>query len=80
MANLMTGFTHGNGLKTVAGYDLDYRFTSLAVKNGTAFVSNMGYAYGDGMNLTAINDNVAAANNVSLYYNQANRLQNANGT
>jgi hypothetical protein len=31
---------------TVAGYDLDYRLTSLQLKNGAAFVSNMGYAYG----------------------------------
>jgi RHS repeat-associated protein len=43
-------------------------------------VSNLGYAYGDGMNLTAINDNVAPANNIALFYNQANRLQNADGT
>jgi hypothetical protein len=61
--------------KTAATYDLDYRLTSLAVKNGAAFVSNLGYAYGDGMNLTAINDNVAPANNIALWYNQANRLQ-----
>jgi RHS repeat-associated protein len=80
MANLMTGFTHGNGLKTTATYDLDYRLTSLAVKNGTAFVSNLGYAYADGMNLTAINDNVAVANNIALFYNPANRLQNASGS
>jgi hypothetical protein len=45
---------------TSAGYDLDYRLTSLQVKNGAAFVSNLGYSYGDGMNLTSINDNVAA--------------------
>ncbi len=66
-------------LKAVTTYDLDYRLTSLAVKNGTAAVSSLGYAYGDGMNLTAINDNVAPANNIGLYYNPANRLQNASG-
>jgi YD repeat-containing protein len=58
MSNLLAGLTHGNGLTTSAGYDLDYRLTSLQVKNGAAFVSNLGYSYGDGMNLTAINDNV----------------------
>jgi YD repeat-containing protein len=58
MSNLVAGLTHGNGLTTSAGYDLDYRLTSLQVKNGAAFVSNLGYSYGDGMNLTAINDNV----------------------
>jgi YD repeat-containing protein len=63
MSNLVAGLTHGNGLVTSAGYNLDYRLTSLAVKNGAAFVSNLGYSYGDGMNLTTINDTVAAGNN-----------------
>ncbi len=61
-------------------HDLDYRLTSFAVKNGAAFVSSLGYAYGDGMNLTAINDNVVPANTIGLWYNPANRLQNADGT
>jgi RHS repeat-associated protein len=79
MSNLVTAMTHGNGLVTTAGYDLDYRLSTLQLKNGPANVSSLSYAYGDGMNLTAINDNVTVANSIALYYNPANRLQNANG-
>ena len=51
-SNLPTAMTHGNGLVTNAGYDLDYRLTSLALKNGAANVSAYAYAYSDGINLT----------------------------
>ena len=79
MSDLITGMTHGNGLVTAAGYDLDYRLTSLLVQNGATLVSSLAYAYGDGINLTAVNDNVAPANTVSLGYTPANRLGSASG-
>jgi hypothetical protein len=50
-----------NGLATTAGYDLDYRLTSLTLKNGAANVSSLAYAYGDGMNLSGITDTVTPA-------------------
>jgi RHS repeat-associated protein len=71
--------THGNGLATTAGYDLDYRLTSLVTNNGASPVSSLAYAYTDGMNLTGVNDNLVAANDNTLWYTAANRLQNANG-
>ena len=79
LSNLLTSMTHGNGLATTAGYDLDYRLTSLTLKNGAANVSSLAYAYGDGMNLTGITDNVTPANTVALWYSGPNKLQSASG-
>jgi RHS repeat-associated protein len=77
MSNLLTALTHGNGLTTTAGYDLDYRLTALSLKNGAANVSSLAYAYSDGMNLTGITDNVTPANSVALWYSGPKRLQYA---
>jgi hypothetical protein len=52
VSNLLKSISHGNGLVTTAGYDLDYRLTSLNVKNGATVVQGSTYAYGDVMNLT----------------------------
>ena len=79
MSDLLGAMTHGNGLQTAAGYDLDYRLTSLAVQDGASTLSSLAYAYADGMNLTAVNDNLAPANSAALGYSPANRLQNATG-
>ncbi len=79
LSNLLTGLNHGNGLATTAGYDLDYRLTSLTLNNGAANVSSLAYAYGDGMNLTGITDNVTPANTVALWYSGPNKLQSASG-
>jgi RHS repeat-associated protein len=49
------------------------------LKNGTAFVSGLAYAYADGMNLTGITDTVTAANSNVLSYSPANRLAAASG-
>jgi RHS repeat-associated protein len=77
ISNLLTALNHGNGLTTTAGYDLDYRLTSLTLKNGAAKVSSLAYAYGDGMNLSGITDTVTPANNIALGYNNSNNLQYA---
>jgi YD repeat-containing protein len=66
-------------LVTTAGYDLDYRLTSLNVKNGTTVVQGSTYAYGDVMNLTGVTDTVTAANSNALSYTPANRLASASG-
>jgi RHS repeat-associated protein len=79
MSNLLTAMTHGNGLITTAGYDLDYRLSSLNVKDGATNVSALAYAYTDGMNLTGITDGVTAANSNTLGYSLANRLNAATG-
>jgi RHS repeat-associated protein len=79
MSNLLTAMTHGNGLITTAGYDLDYRLSSLTLKDGATNVSALAYAYTDGMNLTGITDGVTAANSNTLGYSLANRLNAASG-
>ena len=79
MSDLLGGMTHGNGLATTAGYDLDYRLTSLLLQDGATNISSLSYTYTDGMNLTAVNDNVTPANSASLSYSPANRLATANG-
>jgi RHS repeat-associated protein len=78
-SDLVNAMTHGNGLQTSAGYDLDYRLTQLTLNNGASPVSSLAYAYSDGMNLTGITDGLNAANDNTLWYTAANRLQNANG-
>jgi RHS repeat-associated protein len=79
MSDLLAGMIHGNGLTTTAGYDLDYRLTSLLLQDGATNISSLSYTYTDGLNLTAVNDNVTAANSASLSYSPANRLSTANG-
>ncbi len=79
MSDLLSTITHGNGLVTNAGYDLDYRLTSLQLLNGAAVVQGKTYGYADGMNLTSITDMVAPANNVALWHSPANRLSSADG-
>ena len=53
LSDLLSTLTHGNGLVTSAGYDLDYRLTSLNVKNGTATIQGNTYAYGDQLDFGA---------------------------
>jgi len=79
ISNLVTSLTHGNGLVTSATYDQDYRLSGLNVKNGAAFISNLAYAYADGINLAGITDGVTPANSVTLTYTPANRLASAVG-
>ena len=49
------------------------------MQDGATNISSLSYAYGDGMNLTAVNDNVTSANSAALSYSPANRLATANG-
>jgi RHS repeat-associated protein len=79
LSDLLNSITHGNGLVTTAGYDLDQRLTSLNVKNGATVVQGSTYAYGDVMNLTGVTDTVTAANSNALSYTPANRLASASG-
>ena len=81
MSNLLVSLTHGNGLLTEAIYDNDYRPATLRVyiSASATYLSRLLYTYGDGINLTFINDFVAPANSVTLSYTAANRLSTANG-
>ena len=55
------------------------RVTALRLVNGSTALVDLTYTYADGMNLTAINDNVAPANTVSLTYDKAQRIASAQG-
>ena len=44
------------------------------MKDGMADIVSLGYADGDGLNLTAVNDNVTHANSLGLGCSPANRL------
>ena len=79
MSDLLTTMTHGNGLVTAAGHDLDYRLTSLQLLNGATLVQGKTYAYADGMNLTSITDVGAPTQNVALWHSPSNRLTSADG-
>ncbi|WP_161957150.1 DUF6531 domain-containing protein [Aestuariivirga litoralis] len=79
MSSRLTRLTHGNGLAATRAYDRDGRLTALRLADGTARLSDLSYAYGDGMNLTEVNDNVAAARSIRLAYDAAQRLAYARG-
>lgn len=79
MSSRLTAIRHGNGLTTTLAYDGDGRIASLKLVDGAKRLSHLTYAYGDGMNLTAVNDNVMAANSVALAYDAAQRLVYAHG-
>jgi RHS repeat-associated protein len=79
MSDLVTGFTHGNGLIFQATYDLDYRIATLKVRNGATDIVSQSFGYADNVNLTSIADTLTAANNQTLTYTGLGRLQNATG-
>jgi RHS repeat-associated protein len=79
LSDLLNSITHGNGLVTTAGYDLDQRLTSLRVLNGASVVQGSAYAYWDSVNLTYVGDEVVSANSNSISYTPANRLSWASG-
>ena len=79
MSDLVNSITHGNGLVTTAGYDLDQRLTSMRVLNGAAVVQGSAYAYWDSVNLTYVGDEVVPANSSSIAYTPTNRLSWASG-
>ena len=79
MSIRLAALTHGNGLTATRAYDGDGRLAALTLKDGATRLADLSYAYGDGMNLTAVNDNLSAASSVSLAYDAAQRLASARG-
>ena len=71
-----TGFTFGNGIKGVYGYDLDYR-PATRVDTGTAVVQKLTYAYYANNSVKTITDAVNAANTQTLGYNAVDALTSA---
>jgi RHS repeat-associated protein len=79
-SDMPLGLTFGNGLQLQAAYDLDYRIQGLKLVNSGLALSDLAYQWADGMNLTAVNDNLAPARNLALGYSPAGRLNAATGS
>jgi hypothetical protein len=57
----------------------NYRLISPLLRDGGTNISSLAYTYTDGMNLTAVNDNVTPVDSASLSCSPADRLATANG-
>lgn len=77
----LQSLVYGNGLSLWKTFTQDYLLDVLLVEDASIPQAIINRAYGrtDDVNLTNIWDNVAPANNQSLWYTPANRLQNADG-
>ena len=68
-----------NGLVATRSYTQDYELSRCELTDGALPVIDLSYARGDQINLTAITDNVTAANSATFGYSAANRLNSAAG-
>jgi RHS repeat-associated protein len=76
----LSGFTYGNGLVLTKTYTSDYLLNALQVQDGSTVVLDRSHTFGDGINLTAITDNLISARTEGYGYSTANRLNSASGT
>ncbi|MEW6643057.1 MAG: RHS repeat-associated core domain-containing protein [Pseudomonadota bacterium] len=75
----LTSLTYGNGLVLTKSFTQDYRLNTLQVQNASTVVVNRSHAFGDGINLTGITDNITSSRNESYIYTATNRLQEGDG-
>lgn len=75
----IAGLTFGNGLEWERSYDLDYRLTQQKLLDGVTAMIQRSYEYGDGLNLTEANDDLAPANDETYAYSANNMLSAADG-
>jgi RHS repeat-associated protein len=76
----LAGLTYGNGFALAKSFDLDYRPDGILVHEAaTSTILDRLHAYGDGINLTGIVDNLTSSRSESYAYTAANRLQGAGG-
>jgi RHS repeat-associated protein len=76
----LNGLTYGNGLVLTKTYTTDYLLNALQVQDGSTVVLDRTHSFGDGINLTAITDNLISARTEGYGYSAANRLNSASGT
>ncbi|MEW5963833.1 MAG: RHS repeat-associated core domain-containing protein [Pseudomonadota bacterium] len=79
LSTLLATLTHGNGLALAKSYTQDYEVSRCEVTDGALPVIDLSYARSDLINITAITDNVTAANSATFGYAAANRLSTAAG-
>jgi hypothetical protein len=75
-SRLVKSATFGNGVNDWNTFTQDYELDVLGLYDGATTLINRAHTRSDGLNLTNIFDNVTPANNASLWYSPANRLQN----
>ena len=71
----LAAFTYGNGLVLTKTFTQDYRLNGLTVQDGSTVILDRAHAFGDGLNLTGITDNLISARSESYLYTATNRLQ-----
>ncbi|TAH47107.1 MAG: hypothetical protein E6Q43_05805 [Dokdonella sp.] len=73
----VTGFTYGNGLKRIVGYDTDARRGSTQVKNGSAFLQNLSYVWNNNNRMTSLTDALYPSQSQTFVYDDLGRLTSA---
>ncbi|MEZ5901186.1 MAG: hypothetical protein R3D51_17030 [Hyphomicrobiaceae bacterium] len=79
ISNLIKSLTYGNGLAETDAHTQDYEQSQCTVTNGATTVMGLTFGRTDNLNITSIGDTVTSANNQSLGYSAANRLNSASG-
>jgi YD repeat-containing protein len=74
-----TALSHANGVADSRVLDDDVRITSYTTEFGVTDIVSRTLAYGDGINLTGVTDNLNAANNETYSYTATNRLEDTTG-
>jgi RHS repeat-associated protein len=77
----LKSLTHGNSLVLTKTFSQDYRISTILTQDSatSTTVLNRSYAFGDGINVTGITDNLTSARSETYGYTNANRLNSAGG-
>jgi YD repeat-containing protein len=78
-AGTWTSLTQANGVEDSRVLDDDGRVVGYEASLGVTDLLSRTLAYGDGINLTAVTDNLNAANNETYSYTPTNRLGETDG-
>jgi YD repeat-containing protein len=71
------GWTYGNGLTRSKTYDLNYRLSALATKNGATALQNLSYAFNANDLITSFTNSADATKNQSFGYDELSRVNSA---
>lgn len=73
-------FTYGNNLSFTASYDDLLRLDNFTVRKSQVDILNYTHTYDDNSNIEGIVDNITPTKNVTLGYDELNRLDEASGS
>ena len=76
-----TYMEYGNGLIERRSYDQNYNLTNLEVSSNNIVDDklNLNFTYGDGLNITEVDDQLSGARSCTYSYDGSNRLVNYSG-